>query len=78
MEIRCLCNCHRETRLVPFVGVSVENDIEAVTACTGCVNNHCAALLHTRLLTDPEPRCAEMAVWVDPPVSQSDGSEGPE
>lgn len=76
----CKCQCHRQSILevLNFVGVSVENDIEAVTACKSCENAHCPALLHTRLLTDPEPPTRDIALWVDPPVRQADGEKGDE
>lgn len=70
----CECPCHRESRVLPYRGVSTENHIEAVPACERCVNHHCPAIL----AVDPvEPTIREMAVWVDPPLSDATG-EGTE
>jgi hypothetical protein len=77
MRAMCLCACHASSRITMFHGADVTDVIEAATACDGCRDAHCAALLDKRLANDPEPTFREMAVWVDPPINQADG-EGAE
>ena len=59
--IVCTCPCHRDSPIVPFRGVSILNAVETVTACHGCINDHCQVLLERRVWWD-EP---EIPPWVD-------------
>lgn len=76
---RCHCPCHRESTITPFHGVDVLDPIETVTACAGCINHHCVALIERKIWDAPTvPRV--VTPWVDPnyPPERPDTGEGPE
>lgn len=74
---RCPCACHAHSGILAFEPVDVSDPVHAALACNSCRDAHCPALLSRGLANAPERPCPEMAVWIDPPISDATG-EGSE